>query len=248
MSDRLGVLSSGMLLKRASSLADEGKIDPLSGLQRRRIYIFTGTDDRTVAKSVAEAGRDFFLAAGVPAANIEFVSIAGGHAFLTADKGAACNKSESPYVNNCHYDQAGAVLTFIYGPLAPKAPAKGENFLTFGQAAYTAPDAKLADEGVVYVPSACRKEGRCRVHIVFHGCTQSRADVGDAVIRESGFADWAETNRIIVLFPQDAASLLNPQGCWDWWGYTGLDYLTREAPQIKSVQSMLARLGETPAP
>ena len=251
MADRLswmGILSSATLLKRASSLAEEGKIDPLSDLQRARIYIYSGTGDRTVVKAVVEAARDFFLAAGVPAANVEFVSRPGGHAFLTENKGEACDKTESPYVNNCHYDQAGAILTFIYGPLAPKAPARAENFFTFSQADYSAPDANLADEGVVYVPSACRTDVSCRVHVVFHGCNQSRADVGDAVTGQSGFADWAETNKIIVLFPQDAASLLNPQTCWDWWGYTGLNYLTRDAPQIKSVQAMLSRLGETPAP
>ena len=89
--------------------------------------------------------------------------------------------------------------------------------------------------------------GHCRVHIVFHGCEQSRAQVGDTVIRETGFADWAETNRIIVLFPQAAASALNPQTCWDWWGYTGPNFLTRDAPQIKAVQAMLVRLSEVPA-
>ncbi|MEI9900752.1 MAG: hypothetical protein WDN31_12225 [Hyphomicrobium sp.] len=53
---------------------------------------------------------------------------------------------------------------------------------------------------------------------------------------------WADTNNIIVLFPQTAATPLNPQGCWDWWGYTGSEYLTREAPQITAVYRMLERL------
>ena len=33
---------------------------------------------------------------------------------------------------------------------------------------------------------------------------------------------------MIVLFPQVEQSALNPQGCWDWWGYTGHDYITRK--------------------
>jgi acetyl esterase/lipase len=251
MADRLsgfGVLKDGTLLKRASALADEGKIDPLSGLQRSRIYIYSGSDDRTVVNAVVEAGRDFFLAAGVPVASIEFVSMPGGHAFITADKGEACNRSEPPYVNNCHYDQAGAILSFIYGSLEPKQAAKQENFLNFDQRIYAAEDATLANEGVAYIPSACRSEVGCRTHIVFHGCRQSRDDVGDAVTHDSGFADWADTNRIIVLFPQAAPSALNPLTCWDWWGYTGLNYLTKDAPQIKAVEAMLSRLGERPAP
>ncbi len=245
----LGVLDSGTLLRRASALAGQGKIDPLSGLKRAKIYIYTGADDRIVVNPVAEAARNFYLAAGVPAENIEFeFRNPGGHAFLTADKGQACDKSASPYVDNCGYDQAGAILSFIYGPLAPKGAARPENFAGFAQGDYAASSATLADEGVVYIPAACRAEAHCRVHIVFHGCGQSRAQVGDAVTRDTGFADWAETNKIVILFPQAASSVLNPQTCWDWWGYTGLDFLTRDAPQIEAVEAMLARLGQTPEP
>ena len=38
---------------------------------------------------------------------------------------------------------------------------------------------------------------------------------------------------------------LNPQGCWDWWGYTGPDYATRKGPQVLTVARMLAALGFT---
>lgn len=242
-----GALDAKKLGERAAALAQQGKIDPLSGLKRSKIYLYSGADDRTVAKAVVEAAREFYLDAGVPAGNIEFVTKdPGGHAFLTADKGAACGTSAPPYVSNCHYDQAGEILRFIYGALAPKVAAKPENFITFAQRPYASRKAALAEEGVVYVPSECRMAA-CRVHIVFHGCKQSRADAGDAVIRDTGFADWAETNRIVVLFPQVAASQLNPKGCWDWWGYTGLDFPTRDAPQIKAARAMLHRLGEMPA-
>jgi len=244
---RLGVLSGKRLVALAKSLADQGKIDPLSNWKRSRIYLYAGADDRIVTKTVVEAARNFYLDAGVPPENIAFVTKnPGGHAFLTAGTGVACGNSDPPYVSNCHYDQAEAILQFIYGALAPKAPAKPENFVTFGQGLYAPASANFADEGVAYVPSACRTAGPCRVHIVFHGCGQSRADAGDAFIRGSGFADWAETNKIIVLFPQVAASLLNPKGCWDWWGYTGAGFLTRDAPQIEAVDAMLSALGKKP--
>ena len=57
------------------------------------------------------------------------------------------------------------------------------------------------------------------MHVVFHGCSQSKNDVGDAVTHETGFADWAETNNIIMLFPQAAPSTLNPK---DLLGLVGL--------------------------
>ena len=68
---------------------------------------------------------------------------------------------------------------------------------------------------------------------------------GDAVVKEAGFARWAETNRIVLLFPQvrgDRQGGANPKGCWDWWGYTGPQFLTREAPQMRAVRGMLDRL------
>ena len=40
----------------------------------------------------------------------------------------------------------------------------------------------------------------------------------------SGFARWADTNRLVILFPQVEARILNTKACWDWWGYTGKDF------------------------
>jgi hypothetical protein len=36
--------------------------------------------------------------------------------------------------------------------------------------------------------------------------------------------------------------LNNPFACWDWWGYSGSDYATREGAQVKAVRAMLERL------
>src|SRR6516225_8045573 len=55
---------------------------------------------------------------------------------------------------------------------------------------------------------------------------QSREKVGYAFIKGAGLAEIADTNRLIILFPQVEASMVNPHGCWDWWGYTDLDYLS----------------------
>jgi len=42
-----------------------------------------------------------------------------------------------------------------------------------------------------------------------------------------------------VLYPQAMANTLNPEGCWDWWGYTGVDYCTYYAPQMATVKNMM---------
>ena len=44
---------------------------------------------------------------------------------------------------------------------------------------------------------------------------------------------------------QAAPSTLNPLTCWDWWGYTGLTYYTRDAPQIKAVDAMIRALAKS---
>ncbi len=98
---------------------------------------------------------------------------------------------------------------------------------------------------MAYIPERCRTQGGCRVHIVFHGCRQGleQPEIGETFVRQSGYAGWAESNAIIILFPQATNSTLNPKGCWDWWGYTGPDFLTKDAPQMRAVEAMLERLG-----
>ncbi len=76
--------------------------------------------------------------------------------------------------------------------------------------------------GLAYVPAACATVGgggKCRLHVALHGCAQAREAVGDVFASRTGYNGWAETNRIVVLYPQAAATLTNPQGCWDWYGF-----------------------------
>jgi poly(3-hydroxybutyrate) depolymerase len=94
------------------------------------------------------------------------------------------------------------------------------------------------------------------VHVAFHGCRQSAEAVGERFIREAGYNRWADSNRLIVLYPQTQARyglgyeggrwsyVYNPKACWDWWGYTGDRYATKAAPQMRVVQAMLERLGQ----
>jgi poly(3-hydroxybutyrate) depolymerase len=71
--------------------------------------------------------------------------------------------------------------------------------------------------------------------------------VGETFARRSGYLETADANRIVLLFPQVAPSTqpLNPLGCWDWWGYEGADYATRDGRQVAAVRRMVgALLGE----
>jgi hypothetical protein len=197
-----------------------------------------------VTRPVVKAAKRFYEEAGVQPGNLTLVEGEGGHAFITEEGGAACGLSEEPFVSDCDYDQARAILGWIYGPLEPASAAPQGRFIVFDQEAFSDPGDGFADEGVVYVPPACLEQPGCRVHVSLHGCSQSREKIGDTFIKEAGFAELADTNRLVILFPQTKASPINLEGCWDWWGYTGLDYLGKDAPQIAAIWAMVEHLAK----
>jgi poly(3-hydroxybutyrate) depolymerase len=252
MADKLrseGVPDISELTERAKALANEGKIDPLTGLATDKVYLFSGGSDHIVAPSIVQAAKDFYIQAGVAEDKIKFDTRKdAGHAFLTTDSGTSCGVSASPFVGDCDYDQAGAILKWLYGDLAAASDKPAGKFIRFDQPQFSKDSAaNLSKEGIVYVPASCSKEANCRLHIALHGCEQNINTVGMTFVEGSGFARWADTNRLVILFPQVSASVLNPKGCWDWWGYTGDDYLTKDAPQIAAIWKMVEGLAMSPA-
>lgn len=241
-----GVPDPALLARKVEKLAADGRIDPLQGLANDRVYFFSGSEDHTVVPAIVAAAVEFYADLGLKPDQLKHVTnVSAGHAFVTEDHGGACARSAAPFVVDCDYDQAGAVLAHIYGTLNGRAAEATGTYIEFDQEPFTKDlrDHGLAASGIVYVPATCASSTVCRVHIAFHGCSQTRAATGDAFTRDTGFARWADTNALIVLYPQVDSSTINPQGCWDWWGYTGREYLTRDAPQIRAVYRMLERLG-----
>lgn len=245
-----GLPSTDALESHVQYLARQGRIDPIEGISRARVYFFSGGDDSVVVPRAVEAGRLLFERLGVPSANLKSATREqAGHAFITKDKGAACGMKTTQFITNCDYDQAKDILEHAYG--APLREPRNAQLPTkpalFDQTTFTkdTKDHGLDGAGFVYVPNDCRTSPGCRAHVVFHGCSQQRSAVGEAVVADSGFVNWADANRLIVLFPQVAPwPGRNPYGCWDWWGYTGREYLTRSGAQIQAVQRMLERLAQ----
>jgi len=241
----LGVPDAGRLEQRARERASGGEIDPVSGLKGDRVYLFAGKSDNTVAPSLVNAAAKLYEQLGVARKDIALVNtIDAGHGFVTQDKGESCSASRTPYVNDCDYDQAGALLAHIHGPLKKPVKEPAGKLLDFDQGAFSGDG--LGDIGAVFVPDDCVSKPGCRVHVAFHGCDQNRTRVENAFVEGAGYNRWAAANRIIVLYPQTVRSASNPKACWDWWGYTGPNFLTRDASQIKAVHTMLSRLAEAP--
>lgn len=234
-----------VLAGKAKERAERDQIDPIKDVTGDKVYLFSGEADHTVVPAIVKAAAQFYAELGVPQANIKLVdNVPAGHAFVTETEGASCERSGEPYVVDCDYDQAGELLKHIYGPLNPPSAQPAGQWLEFDQRRYLKDLGAdgMDDAGVAYIPKSCREQPGCRVHVAYHGCAQNREKVGDVFIKKTGFARWADTNRLIVIYPQTTTMPFNPQGCWDWWGYTGPQYLTRKAPQIVAVYRMLEAL------
>jgi poly(3-hydroxybutyrate) depolymerase len=243
--------ASETLKAQAERYASEGRIDATANLGAARIWLFSGSRDRTVERPVVEAAAQFYALFG--AKNIPIHSRPAGHAMVTESTGAACGTTEPPYINDCDYDAAGALLGHLLGVLKPAAAKAGGRLVVFDQKPFAEgnPHAlSMADAGYAYVPAVCTTQP-CKVHVVFHGCRQNAEQVGDRFTLEAGYNRWADTNRLIILYPQTIARyfyVYNPRGCWDWWGYTGAQYATKAAPQIRAVIAMVDRLGAPRTP
>jgi poly(3-hydroxybutyrate) depolymerase len=100
---------------------------------------------------------------------------------------------------------------------------------------------------LIYIPSNCQQKKPCRLHVAFHGCRQYFGVIGEVFAKDSGYNEYAESNDIIILYPQSKKSLYpyNPKGCWDYYGFGGFGSYSRTSQQIFAIQKMIKRiLGE----
>ncbi|MDR2093526.1 MAG: PHB depolymerase family esterase [Azoarcus sp.] len=239
-----------VLREEVEKQAAARRIDAPANLAASRVWLFSGGRDSLVKSSVVDATRAFYLQ-WLPESALAYERLPdAGHAMIAprAKDARACEATAPPYINHCgDFDAPGRLLAHLLGELRPPAPVVGGELLAFKQGEFIRPEAGMADTAYIYLPTGCRAGG-CRIHIAFHGCRQNAESSGETWARESGYNSWAESNRLIVLYPQ-TASAKEPNGCWDWWGYTGADYHLQSAPQIEAVQRMIERLAAArPAP
>jgi poly(3-hydroxybutyrate) depolymerase len=229
----------------ASAMAAAGKIDDLANLDDDRAWIFHGALDAVVDQGPAEVAAAFYTELMSAAAVTLVTDVAAVHGFPTSQTGLSCDTLGTPFLNACGYDAAGEILKTLYGDL--HAPQVGNgSLLTVAQPGFDA--AEMLPEAYLYVPASCAGGAACGIHVALHGCSQSSAFVADAFAAGAGFNAWADTNELLVLYPQVASSKLaplNPYGCWDWWGYTGEDYATRNGPQVRVIKATLDALAGT---
>jgi len=228
-------------------------IDKPSHLAKSRAWFFSGTNDTVVHSGVVLKSQEYY-GHWIPESASSFVNnIPAEHSWVTDSYGNPCDVLAAPFVSNCGFDTAGSMLQFLLSnsTLQPRTTQHLNNLYLFGQRPYTplevAPaDLSMGESGYVYIPQACLAGAtQCRLHIVFHGCEQFLSSVGTALVEHAGLNEWAESNNIVVLYPQTTKSDVvpfNPKGCWDWWGYTGTAYATVIGPQMATVKNMVCAL------
>ena len=243
------------LAERANTLAQAGSIAPLSGLHGDRVYVLHGGADTTVNEQVARASYAIYEAlqrevATPPVKDMTLVwdgKREFGHAWPTQDAGGECAVTQAPFIAACGFDAAGDMLATLYGKPAREAGEAAGTLHRFDQNRFRldGADAFLADEGFLYAPAQCSEGTRCGAVIAFHGCEQNADALGERFVRETGLNRWADVYDLVVIYPQTRASYmpLNPKGCWDWWGYSGADYDTREGVQLRWLANLTDSLG-----
>jgi len=233
------------LLAHAEAMESAGKIDELANLTNDPVWIFHGALDEVVSQEPSDAAVSMYAQLTSTDAVTYVTDIDVVHGLPTLETGAPCATFSTPFLNACDYDAAGQWLTALYSVLHERAVASGE-LVTVSQIG--GGEAEMLEHAFLYVPQACAAGERCGLHVAMHGCSQSAEYVGDAFAAGSGLNEWAESNNLLVLYPQVASSKfapLNPYGCWDWWGYTNEHYATREGPQIIVIKAMIDALAGT---
>lgn len=227
------------LFNKLENLKNNQQIGNLNLIKNHRIFLFQGQGDTVInPKSVDHLKK--FLDVFSPTI-LKKSDINSGHGYPTLKTTQACDQNQIPWLVNCNYDLSAEMLTWFFGPLENKEKAKEESLWAFDQNELSSTQTKVADNGHIYIPQACHKKS-CDALIMLHGCLMGPALLGTQFIHGTELNDWAEANNLVVVYPATTRSLGNPNGCWDWFAYTGEDFLSRSAPQILFLNRIIMRL------
>ncbi|MEO9944650.1 PHB depolymerase family esterase [Paraglaciecola sp.] len=231
------------LFHQANNYAQSGDIDPLENIANSKVWLLRGIKDKTIAPEVNQALFTQYQN-WLNEAHLKFITDQPfGHHFPTLANGTKCDVSEPPFIGNCNYDAAGEMLSYLYGSLAPRVTETTGKLQQFDQHSLGGDSAQsLAKDGFAYIPKTCQQGEMCNIHVHFHGCQQNLETIGTQYITQNGINNWADNNHLIVIYPQTKNSIfmpLNPQGCWDWWGYTDDKYATKKGQQVMAIKNIV---------
>lgn len=217
-------------------------IDNPSNLKNDKVWIFHGSKDIIMANSISRAIKEFYSQYTNVNGIHEVYDVPVNHGMPTISTGIKCDTIGGSFLNSCNYDAAGEILQTFYSQLKARTKAKG-SLVKIDQSTYK--EANLTEDGYLYIPSQCTNSQTCELHTVFHGCMQSSEFIGEDFIKGAGYNEWAESNNIVILYPQVKSSQfspMNPKGCWDWWGYTNKNYANNKGPQMMAISALINKI------
>lgn len=233
----------------AVSRSSQGTIDPISGLSAHRVWLYHGTNDSTVQQSVNDDLAAFYTHFG---ATVSYTKTSpAGHAWISPLGPNPCSTSYTPYLNNCGDDPEGAMLGHLLGGVHAPASTPVGSLNSFSQQPYVPGGAdpstiSMGRTGFAYVPASCSGGSACTLMVALHGCQQGYDTIGGTFVNDAHLNEYADTNNIVVLYPQATPSSWfggNPQGCWNWWGYLGdTRYDVHGGAQLQTIMNMVHAL------
>jgi poly(3-hydroxybutyrate) depolymerase len=231
-----------------------GTIDPSSNLKGRPVYLWSGTEDEVVNPlEMADLNTEYTHYG----ANIHFDNaFPAEHGWESPDGELACGTLGSPYMISCTkgnavYDSVRTWLSMFLGKLNPRSHGKLYGKLSaFDQTEFGAnSNVSMSKTGSVFVPEGCAKGARCAFVLALHGCLQDALLIGDKWVTEAGINEWADRNHIVVVYPDtipsSAPGPVNPNACFDWWGYSNGDdpnYALKSGLQMTVLYKMVQRV------
>jgi len=231
-----------------------GTIDPMSNLREQPVYLWSGTQDQIVNPLEMVDLQSEYLRYG---ANVRFDNtFPAAHGWESPKGELDCGTSGSPFMVRCMangsaYDSVQTWLTMFLGSLAPRNNGGLHgSLMTFDQSEFGAsPNVSMSPTGTVFVPKSCAQGKTCGFVLALHGCLQQSALIGDRWVTEAGINEWADSNALIVLYPDTIATSApnptNPNACFDWWGYSNQvdpNYAIKSGLQMSVLYSMVQRV------
>ena len=243
-----GNIKPEVQMAQAEKLAASGDIDPLENLAKQQLYIFASPKD-TIIKPPSSDKLYEFSVKYIPAAQIKYEkSLESAHGFPTLTYGSSCTLGFVPWILKCNFDGAGEIFKSMYTNLNPRGAMDAINLISFSQSEFGLVTTPLFANGWIYVPKTCQDGQTCKLHVALHGCQMNPDFIQDQFAKSAGYNEWAESNNIIVLYPQSAKlGQVNPYACWDWFGFTGANYVTKSGVQMKVLKAMIDRVAGTAA-
>ena len=235
-----------------------GTIDPSTNLQGQPVYLWSGTQDNVVNPLEMVDLNAEYRHYG---ANVTFDNtFPAAHGWESPDGELPCGTVGSPYMVNCSingapYDSVQTWLKIFLGKLNPRNNGKLTGTLyTFDQTEFGgSPNVSMSKTGSVYVPKACEQGKKCGFVMALHGCLQEGSLIGNRWVTEAGINEWADTNWLVVLYPDTMASsapgVTNPNACFDWWGYSNQvdrNYSLKSGLQMSVLYAMVQRVTGQP--